>query len=153
LAPDVLKKMESFESGRSVLLERIEEMSQAIGRLTSENRSTREWFKAQLQLLWETTSRRDEVIVDAMKGILEQAEETSRRFDLRDTGDKLMAMLSVPPADHHRSPPSLAPPIPSSSTPTATAPDVPDGESSNKRVADDEPIEPDNKRRKLHEKT
>ena len=77
MAPEILKKLESYESGKSQLLERIEELSQAIARLTAENRSTREWFKTRLELLWESTSKWDEAIGEAMKGILEHAEEMS----------------------------------------------------------------------------
>lgn len=131
--------MESYESGRSVLLEKIEDMYQAIDRLTAENRSTRVWFKDRLQSLWETTSRRDEVIARAMKGVLDQAEEMSRRIDLRDTGHKLEAMLKGLPADR-RSPPFL-PPNPSTSTVLETATEVPDSATSKKRPPGDNPIE------------
>ena len=88
------EKLESYESGKS--LEKIEELSQAIARLTAENRSTRGWFKTRLQLLWESISDRDDAIAESMKGLLEHAEEMSRHIGLRETGDKLDALLKVP---------------------------------------------------------
>jgi transcription termination factor NusB len=143
LAPEVLKRMESFESGSSVLLEKLDEMAQAVDRQSSEIRSAKEWFKGRFQLLSEN---HDEKMLKVMKGI-------------KDNAAKMDAILKLTPADHRRSqsPLSLAPPIPQRSTPTATASVVPDserpvGELSNKRLADDEPIEPENKRRKLQEK-
>jgi hypothetical protein len=72
-----LEILESYELGKSQLLEKIEEQSQAIACLTAENQSTREWFETRLQLLWENTSKRDEAIGKSMKSILEHAKEMS----------------------------------------------------------------------------
>jgi hypothetical protein len=160
LAPEVLKKLENYESGRSHLLERIEELSQAIDRLTAENRSTREWFKTRLQLLWESTSRRDEAIGKAMKGILEHADEMSRQVGLREIGTKLEALLKVPAdanpcqtlipliplADPSTTRPTLPKTTPKPTTPTAAH--VPEVEQSNKRPAEEE-VNEGTKRRKL----
>jgi hypothetical protein len=157
LAPEVLKKLENYESGRSHLLEKIEDLSQAIDRLTAENRSTREWFKTRLQLLWESTSRRDEAIGKAMKGILDHAEEMSRHVGLREIGTKLEALLKVP-ADANPCQ-TLIPPIPLTetstlpkTTPKPTTPTAahvfPEVEQSKKREAEEELYE-GNKRRKV----
>ena len=97
MAPEVLKKLENYESGRSHLLERIEELSQAIARLTAENRSTREWFMSRLQLLWENNTQRDGTTGEALESILEHAEEMSRHIGLREFGEKLAAFLKDPP--------------------------------------------------------
>lgn len=48
-------------SGESQLLEGIEDLTQAITRLTAENRSTRESFMTWLQLLSESISKRNEM--------------------------------------------------------------------------------------------
>ena len=140
--------MESYESGRSVLLEKMEELAQALDRLTTENRSTREWFKTRLQLLWESCSRQDQAIAESMNVNLKQAEEMCLHIGLRNAGEKLEALLKVP-ADTST---SSTLPVPTSTTPTAEAdfamPDPP-----NKRPApadDDVPLV-DNKRRKVGE--
>ena len=99
LAPEVLKKLENYESGRSLLLEKIEELSQAIARLAAENRSTREWFMSRLQMLWESASQRDATTAEALNNILEHALEMSRHFGLRDIGEKLEALIKVPESD------------------------------------------------------
>jgi hypothetical protein len=152
LAPEVLKKLESYESGRSLLLERIEELSQAIDRLTVENRSTREWFKTRLQLLWQSTSQRDEAIGEAMKRILEHAEEMSRHVALRETGEMLMALLKVPVDAHPPSPdltsPTLPKPTSSPTTPSATLV-IPGG--GKKRTSEEEGDSGSNKRSKVGE--
>ena len=144
LAPDILKKLESYESGNSQLLEKIEEQSQAIVRLTAENRSTREWFKTRLELLWESSSNRDEAIAESMKAILTHAEEMSLHVGLRQAGEKLEALLkdssrpavptSTPPAvpgtlaEGHAATPKTTTP---KTTPTRAA------DSSSKRPADE----------------
>lgn len=157
LAPEILKKLESYESGKSHLLERIEELSQAIARLTAENRSTREWFKTRLQLLWESTSKRDEAIGESMKSILEHAEEMSRHIGLRDTGEKLEALLKDPRTFTLIATPTLPLTLPADPTPTLAAtpkatptPTTPTDKPSSKRPADESPGE-SNKRRKVGE--
>jgi hypothetical protein len=159
LAPDIFKKLESYESGASQLLEKIEEQSQAIARLTAENRSTREWFKTRLELLYESTSKRDEAIAESMKGILEHVEEMSRHIGLRQAGEKLEALLNAP---------TLAVPIPTLSslpniraatpkttstpkTPTQTAEPSDTAQPSNKRTADEIHDSSETKRRKVGE--
>jgi hypothetical protein len=92
LAPEVLKKLEIYESRNSHILERIEELSQAIARLAAENRSTREWFTSRLQLLWEKADQRDVAVADALKSILDHAKEMSAHVGLREFGEKLDAL-------------------------------------------------------------
>jgi hypothetical protein len=111
LAPDVLTKLENYESGRSLLLERIEELSQAIARLAAENRSMREWFMSRLQVLWENASQRDATTAETLKAILEHAVEMSRHVDLRNFGEKMEAFLQVPAdVDPRQTRLSFAPP-------------------------------------------
>jgi len=90
LAPEILKKLEDYESSKCAQLEKIEELSQAIDRITAENRSTREWFGTRLRLLWEHNAKRDEKIGVAMHGILQHAKETAQHLGLRE------ALLSSP---------------------------------------------------------
>jgi hypothetical protein len=76
LAPEIVKRLEDYESGRCQQLEKIEELSQAVARLTAENKSTRVWLESQLKLLWDHTSRNDEMVGAARK-VGDQAVATS----------------------------------------------------------------------------
>jgi hypothetical protein len=96
LAPEILKKLEDYESSKCAQLEKIEELSQAIDRITAENRSTREWFGTRLRLLWEHNAKRDEKIGVAMHGILQHAKETAQHLGLREAGERVEALLSSP---------------------------------------------------------
>lgn len=150
--------MDSYESGNSELLEKIEELSQAIARLTAENRSTREWFMTRFQLLWESASKRDEAIGESMKSFLGHAEEMSRQIGLRETGEKLEALLKVPtptpaiPVSTLPTVPTLPLPASRAATPkTALTPmTTPTGEPSSKRSADED-LGESKKRRKVGE--
>ncbi|KAF8801178.1 hypothetical protein BYT27DRAFT_7216285 [Phlegmacium glaucopus] len=79
------------------------------------------------RLLWETTNTRDENIGAAMRAIFEQVEETSRHVALRETGEKLDALLKVVGLPHEDSiakpsAPTPAFPIPGSPTPASPIP-------------------------------
>jgi hypothetical protein len=148
LGPEVLKKMESYESGRSVLLEKMEELAQALDRLTTENRSTREWFKTRLQLLWESCTRQDQAIAESMNGILKQSEEMCLHIGLRNAGEKLEALLKVP-ADASTSS-TLPFTVPTSSTTAEADFAMPDPPNKRPAPADEVPLV-DNKRRKVGE--
>jgi hypothetical protein len=130
----------------------MEELSQAIERLSSENRSTREWFQTRLKLLWESASNRDEAIVAAMKNILENAIGMTQNFALREVGEKIEALLEdhpitssaeipptptpLPAARSPSKPPLDAPtPIPVPAPTPTTIPAFPDDETSNMRPA------------------
>ena len=157
LNPEILKKLESYESGYRQQLEKMEELSQAIAQLSSENRSTREWFQTRLKLVWESASNRDEAIVEAMKNILEHAEEMTRYFALREVGEKIEALLKDHPIASAAEIPPTATPLPAARSPsnppvddpspipdpatttTTTIPAFPDGETSNKRPAAGQP--------------
>ena len=91
-----MKKLENYEPGRSLLLEKIEGLSQDIAHLTAENQSTREWFMSRLQLFWESTSKRDATMAEVLKNILEHVVEMSRHTGLQEFGEKLEAWLKVP---------------------------------------------------------
>ena len=92
-----MKKLENYESGRSLLLEKMEGLSQDIARLTTENRSTREWLMNRLQLVWESAEQRDETTSEALKNIWEFAGEITRHIGLREFGEKLEALHKLPP--------------------------------------------------------
>lgn len=96
-APEIMKKLENYESGRSLLLEKMEGLSQDIARLTTENRSTREWLMNRLQLVWESAEQRDETTSEALKNIWEFAGEITRHIGLREFGEKLEALHKLPP--------------------------------------------------------
>lgn len=133
------------------VLEKIEEQSQAIGRLTLENRTTREWFKSRLELLCESASKRDEVVGAAMKSILEQLEETSRHVGLRVIGEKMEALLNKAPVVNMLIPNQLPKATPATLPdiiPEETLPNFPDEEPSNKRPAEG-PLGENSKRRKV----
>ncbi|KAF8814961.1 hypothetical protein BYT27DRAFT_7219071 [Phlegmacium glaucopus] len=125
--PNILKKLEDYESAASEQNEKIEELSQTVARLTQENRTTREWFDNRLKLLWETTNTWDENIGAAMRAIFEQVEETSQHVALHETGEKLDALLKVVGLPHEDSiakpsAPTPAFPIPGSPTPASPIP-------------------------------
>jgi septation ring formation regulator EzrA len=150
LAPEILKKLELYESGKSQLLEKIEELSQAIDRLAAENRSTREWFMSRIELLWESTSKRDEIIGESMKHILEHAQEMSRHIGLRETGEKLEALFKVPLAVTSSSALPVATPKATTPTPTLRATPKSTTPPSGKRPAEEE-IPGESKRRRVGE--
>jgi hypothetical protein len=159
-------------------MERIEEMSQAITRLTEENRASHLFFESRLKLLWENVNQRNERIGAAMRKFLEHAEETSRHLGLRDAASHLEDLLKVPVlAWNTESVPTKTIPPPTTSsiqlttilppflphserveytspTGTTTGLTVPEGydgaPSSNKRSADAFPGE-SNKKRKIGE--
>jgi hypothetical protein len=140
LAPEVLKKLENYESGRSLLLERIEDLSQDIARLTAENRSTREWFMSRIQLLWESTGQRDATIAESLKSILEHGVEMSRHFGLREFGEKLRALLKDPLDEDPRQTR-----LPFTAKTTA----APETEAKSKKRVPEVVLESNNKRRKV----
>jgi len=96
LAPEIIKKLEDYELSKSAQLEKIEEMSQAIARLTAENRSIRQWVDGRIHVMWDQINRRDERIGIAMKKVLEHAEEMSRHLGLREAAEQLEGLLTVP---------------------------------------------------------
>lgn len=145
-----------------------------MARLTAENRTTREWFKSRLAQVWEMSRKRDEVIGEVMKNILENSEEMSRHLALRETGEKLEGLICCPsptqptqtqsipsPITRQKSPTPPKSPTPlaphKSPTPPPKEPSLtllpqfpfPDPEPSNKRPADE--IVENNKRRKIGE--
>lgn len=140
--------------GNSLLLEKIDEQSQAIARLTAENRTTREWFKSRLELLWETSKKRDETIAAAMESIFEYSYEMSRHLALREAGEKLEVLLTgtiptqpIPTTVDA----TTSPAVPKSPTPPlmmTSLPEFPDDLPSNKRPGDDDLTE-NKKRRKI----
>ena len=147
MAPEILTKLDSLESGQSQLLER---MSQSIACLTAENRSTREM----LQLLLET-SKRDEAMGEDMKStILDHAEKID---GLRETGEALLKVLDAvanqtPPIPTPLALPSATLPAAtpkSSPTPTTLTEFPPNGVRSNKRPGDEHYEPESNKRRKV----
>jgi hypothetical protein len=157
LAPEVLKKLENNESGRSLLLEKIEdlsqakkieELSQAIARLTAEGRSTRELFISMLQSVWESISQRGARTSDALENILQHAVEMSRHDDLRGFAEKLEALVRVPDMmDPRQTLLSFGVPKHTSAAPKPT-PNP--GVDSKKRGAEDD-LEVGPKRRKVHD--
>lgn len=96
MAPEIIKKLEDYESSKSAQLEKIEEMSQAIARLTAENRSTRVWVESRMNHMWDQIDKRDLRIGVVMKKILEHAEETSQHLGLREAAERLEGLLKVP---------------------------------------------------------
>ncbi|KAF8799291.1 hypothetical protein BYT27DRAFT_7217923 [Phlegmacium glaucopus] len=120
--PDILKKLEDYESATSKQNEKIEQLSQTVARLTQENRTTWEWFDTHLKLLWETTNTRDENIGAAMRAIFEQVEETSRHVALRETREKLNALLKVVRLPHKDSIAKPSTPTPAFQTPASPTP-------------------------------
>ncbi|KAF8809992.1 hypothetical protein BYT27DRAFT_7092814 [Phlegmacium glaucopus] len=119
LAPEILKKLEDYESGRCQQLEKIEELSQAITRLTAENKSTRAWFESQLKLLWDHANKHDETVRACMRKVGEQAGEMSQQVD------KPAAISSMPATTPTPQMPVIASPV---RTAIAGATDIPMGE-------------------------
>jgi hypothetical protein len=155
LAPEVLKKLESYESRGSLLFEKMEELTEAFACLAAENRSTREWFASRIQVLYQIIGDRDEAAVEALKSILEQAEEMTRLSHVQELGEKLEGLLlkiqdvNSPPmpilssTSTNPSPPRTMPPI------VVPVPVFPEGgESSNKRPPSEDGSE-SRKRRKV----
>ena len=131
MAPEILKKLEKYESGKSQELEKIEELSQAIAQLTTESQLTREWFTSQLQLFWEKVKNRDDQLGTAMQILLDHT---------KSVGERLEILMKI---DRAATLPETTPTLP-------TFPDFPDDEPSNKHPAEEELVnESSNKRRKI----
>ncbi|KAF8816190.1 hypothetical protein BYT27DRAFT_7248499 [Phlegmacium glaucopus] len=96
LAPKILKKLEDYESGRCQQLEKIEELSQAIARLTEENKSTRAWFESQLKLLWDHTSKHNKTVRAGMRKVREQAGDMSQQAEKPATISSMPATTPTP---------------------------------------------------------
>ena len=156
--PEVLKKMEetqerleqSYETGKSEMLERVEELSQELARVSAENQSTRAWFRTRLQSLWDNNDRRDEATGNALKHIVDNS-VCQHVCCLREFGEKLDLFFKDSPG-RAQTPLALTTRLsPPRTTSPPTTPTAVLDEASKKRPAEDNDDSEAKKRRKVGE--
>lgn len=137
-----MERLESYEAGRSHLLEGIEAVNRAMAQQNADNRATRELIMNKLFLFWEKAGERDMQTTEAMRGFFQEGVDMARHAGVDAWLEKMHALLKVPPL--------VAPldPVPRSSL-SNTIPTGPENVAPNKRPAEDD--DENRKRRKVGE--